>query len=269
MATSNQINDNIIKHERIAKQYDARHIEINNKVEQDRLHGVISWSVSQCAAQNQIEALDFGCGTGNLTRHLLECGCIVTAADVTPTFVSMASALDSNRTKPHVLNGRDLNEFRDGQFDVTATYSVLHHIPDYLLAVRELVRVTKPGGIIVIDHEASSSYWSANSIMEELETLTRLKRPWTWYLRQLLSLSWWLRRFRKTLNPRYSVEGDIHVWPDDHIEWDRIRNLFVELGVENIRDEDYLLFQPHYSIDVYNQFRDKCFDMHILVGRKR
>lgn len=55
---------------------------------------------------------------------------------------------------------------------MVATYSVLHHVPDYLKIVDEFVRVLKPGGVIYIDHEVSPSYWEINdtyqSYLEEL-----------------------------------------------------------------------------------------------------
>ena len=45
--------------------------------------------------------------------------------------------------------------FENGEFDVTATLRTLHHTPHPGLLVTELVRVTKPGGtVLVVDQLA-------------------------------------------------------------------------------------------------------------------
>ena len=55
----------------------------------------------------------------------------------------------------------------DGSYDMVATYSVLHHVPDYLRIVEEMARVLKPGGILYLDHEASDSYWEGDKVYDE------------------------------------------------------------------------------------------------------
>ena len=49
--------------------------------------------------------------------------------------------------------------FEAGKFDLITCYSVLHHLPDYLIALRCLSVFLKKGGVIYIDHEASPFYW--------------------------------------------------------------------------------------------------------------
>lgn len=262
------IEQNIKQHELIATKYDERHVEINNDVEQQRLGRQLGWAVSHLKSENQPYTLDFGCGTGNLTKHLLHLGCHVVTADVTPTFVHNTSALDPSNTTPFQLNGEDLREFKDDTFDLVACYSVLHHIPDYKHAVRELIRVVRPGGIVFIDHEASTSFWTEQPLLKELHEQSAKRPTLTWYIQQLGSPKWWKKRLKKTFNPRYSEEGDIHVWPDDHIEWNAIRELLATGSVDLLLDQDYLLYQPHYSVDLYNRYADRCNDMHIIVGVK-
>ncbi len=262
------INLNIARHEKIAHQYDEIHGEILNPVEQARLQSLFSEYRRKVDPESST-ALDFGCGSGNVTRQLLRCGFNVVAADVTPSFTKMSAAIDRNNVIPFVLNGRDLSGLDDDYFDLCASYSVLHHIPDYLTSVVELIRVTKPGGYILLDHDASLENYHPSPALAEFRGLTKIKHSPLWYVQQLLSPSWWVRKIRKTLNPRYAPEGDIHVWPDDHIEWDKIRAIFDELDVEIIRDEDYLLYYPHYDLKLYEEYKDRCSDVHLLIGRKR
>lgn len=58
---------------------------------------------------------------------------------------------------------------------MVATYSVLHHIPDYLGVIKELIRVTKPGGIIYIDHEVNEQYWEKSAVYNEFLKKQTLK----------------------------------------------------------------------------------------------
>jgi hypothetical protein len=57
----------------------------------------------------------------------------------------------------------DLSFNRDS-FDLITFYSVLHHLPDYVAALRVLSGFLKKGGVMYIDHEASPSYWKTNPV---------------------------------------------------------------------------------------------------------
>ena len=64
-----------------------------------------------------IAALDFGCGSGNLTGHLLKCGAVVTAADVTPRFLDLVRKRHpADRLRTFRLNGIDLDGLDDAVF---------------------------------------------------------------------------------------------------------------------------------------------------------
>ena len=108
--------------------------------------------------------LDSGCGAGNLTKHLTSLGCEVIASDVSKGFLDLVSARTyETRVETILLNGIDLSNIADESVDMVATYSVMHHIPDYLGILKEFMRVLQPGGIVYIDHEPSSEYWTGNS----------------------------------------------------------------------------------------------------------
>ena len=40
------------------------------------------------------------------------------------------------------------------------------------------------------------------------------------------------RKSKRIFNPKYANEGDIHVWDDDHIEWDIIDKIMSEKGLK-------------------------------------
>ena len=83
-STRHAIARNRSAHDRVARAYDARHGEIFNDVEQARLSAAAREAVTAVcdAPVAGVRALDVGAGTGNLTRHLIESGARVTAADV-------------------------------------------------------------------------------------------------------------------------------------------------------------------------------------------
>ena len=263
--TASAIARNVAVHDRIARQYEKRHDEIFNPREQARLGAVLGEAKAAIeSGRAPLRALDFGCGSGNLTGHLLRLGFEVTAADVSQAFLDLVAGRHPGAPlATHRLNGRDLTEIADGTFDLVATYSVLHHIPDYLGALAEAARVCAIGGVIVIDHEMNEDYWGGNPAYHQLQR-DALRGDWGKFLRP----SNYYHKFRRLFDPRHANEGDIHVWPDDHIEWPAIRALLEERQFEVVRDEDYLLYRGRYREDVYDRFVGRCTDTKVMVFRK-
>lgn len=156
---------NVVVHRFEAKYYEMLHPEVYSKQEQKRITAKLAYIDGQISNNNKI-ALDVGAGTGNLTGKLLEMGYTVTATDISPEMCVIlkkkyAAYLPSKLT---VLNSpiEDLS-FSNGAFDLITFYSVLHHLPDYLSALRGLSGFLKKGGLMYIDHEASPSYWKNES----------------------------------------------------------------------------------------------------------
>lgn len=269
---SDRVRENISVHERIATVYDQRHPEIYNSIEQDRLYRILAEAIevsSQTQLSHPIRALDYGCGAGNLTRHLLDLGCRVVAADVTPSFAQLVvTTYGSEYVTPLILNGIDLHELPDNSFDVVATYSVLHHIPDYLTAIREMIRVTRPGGVVFLDHERSPEFWVQSEPLREFQRKTAVQTPLSYYLRSIVNPKWYVKKFKKIRNPRYQEEGDIHVWPDDHIEWELIKDLVAQSNADIVKLEDYLSYQPHYDVKLWESYASLCSDMRVCIIQK-
>ena len=265
-----QVRDNIERHERIASSYDQVHEEIYNDVEQQRLDAIISHALQLVDTGSETtRVMDLGCGAGNLTRHLLHHGCSVTAADVTPSFVSMVVATAPSRVDGLLLNGSDLGNVADCTYDMVATYSVLHHIPDYLSIVREMARIVKPGGIVFIDHERSHDHWAPTPALLEYRTKTKQPRSFQWHADRLLRPRWWHTRWKQLFDSRYQEEGDIHVWPDDHIEWASIEAALIDSNCEIVYSEDYLMYEPHVDRALFEAYKNVCNDLHCCIARRK
>jgi SAM-dependent methyltransferase len=96
-----------------------------------------------------LRALDVGCGNGRLDAMLEPLG-ELHGVDVSPDMVA-AAAESVPRGNFQVADGTHL-PFADGAFDVTFTVCTLHHVepPERLTFMRELARVTRPGGLVVV-----------------------------------------------------------------------------------------------------------------------
>jgi ubiquinone/menaquinone biosynthesis C-methylase UbiE len=254
---------NIAIHDRIARKYEARHGEIFNEVEQGRLHAVLAAARDSVRTGSRpLRAFDFGCGSGNLTGHLLALGLEVTAADVSSRFLDLVRSRYP-QAATLLMNGRDLSNVPDASFDLVATYSVLHHVPNYLAAVREMARICKTGGVISIDHEQNDHFWNDEPLYDHFRG-EALRFDWRKYLRPMN----YLHRIWRMFDPKHATEGDVHVWRDDHIEWDQIRRTLLDAGFEILLEEDYLLYQQLYRRDVYDRYVDRCADTKVMHFRK-
>jgi ubiquinone/menaquinone biosynthesis C-methylase UbiE len=263
-------------HDKVSLVYDKKHTEIYNEVEQNRLNKTIEEILIILEQKDNIKVLDFGSGTGNLTLKFLSYNCLVTAIDISEKSLLVLlnktkKVFGKDRLNTIILTDNKI-PLPDNHFDIVATYSVLHHIPDYLFAIQEMMRVTKPGGLIFIDHETNENKWNPNQYLSQYYRITKLTI--FEHIRQLLETKeLFTYEFFKTvlikflINPRYEREGDIHVWPDDHIEWNKIMEL-LEKQFDIITNSDYLLYKPKGGVELYEKYRCLCTDVKYIVAKK-
>jgi ubiquinone/menaquinone biosynthesis C-methylase UbiE len=97
--------------------------------------------------------IETGCGTGRICFALAR---TFPKARITGTDVSRGSiALCNKGKKRKKMNNANFKRmdiiklgFPDGRFDVALCEGVLQHIPSDIAGLREMVRVTKPGGLV-------------------------------------------------------------------------------------------------------------------------
>lgn len=89
--------------------------------------------------------LDVGCGAGTLAARAASLGREVVAVDADPGMVAVAAEVVPRRLMQGALP--DL-PFRDDEFDVVTANFVVNHVADPRAAMRELARVTRPGGSV-------------------------------------------------------------------------------------------------------------------------
>lgn len=102
--------------------------------------------------------LDAGCGSGRTLDELLGYG-RVSGVDLSPDAVRCAR----DRGHDDVRVGRiERLDFDDATFDVVTCMDVIEHTPDDRCSLRELRRVTKPGGVVILTVPAHPLLWSTH-----------------------------------------------------------------------------------------------------------
>lgn len=90
---------------------------------------------------------------------------------VSEKFIRNGRQFDFARLEMLVANAENLC-FRDNYFDVVFSLNALEHIANPLAALREVIRVTRPGGIIYLNFDP---VWTADSGSHFLH---RIGEPW-------------------------------------------------------------------------------------------
>lgn len=98
--------------------------------------------------------LDAGCGSSTKTVHLARRGFQIVAIDISETILEIARQAVTERGLHGLVKHewQDLTalSFRDATFARVLCWGVLMHVPEVEKAIAELVRVTRPGGTIVV-----------------------------------------------------------------------------------------------------------------------
>ena len=106
------------------------------------------------------DALELGSGTGFFLLNLMQAG-VATRGHVTDLSPGMVEAAVRNGTALGLdVDGRVADAesipYDDASFDLVVGHAVLHHIPDVEVALREVLRVLKPGGRFVFAGEPTT-----------------------------------------------------------------------------------------------------------------
>lgn len=102
-----------------------------------------------------LSVLDVGCGVGNLTRLFLDQvkpGGRVVGVDLSQTMIRQARKRASKSGSSLVFKEGSVYRlhFDDGVFDRTVATTLFEHLSTPLVALREMIRVTRPGGQVIV-----------------------------------------------------------------------------------------------------------------------
>lgn len=136
--------------------------------------------------------LEIGCGTGAISRAILNLDQVaeVTGIDPSPVFIEYANKLsqDIPGLALQVGDARNL-DFADDSFDLVVFHTTLCHVPGPEQALDEAVRVLRPGGTLVIFDGDYTTVTVATAehdpLQSAVDTMTRNFVENIWLIRQL------------------------------------------------------------------------------------
>ena len=138
-------------------------------------------------------ALELGCGTGFFLLNLMQAQVASqgTLTDISPGMVEVA--VRNGQTLGLDVSGKIADAeslpFDDSSFDLVVGHAVLHHIPDVEQAMREVLRVLRPGGRFAFAGEPTQrgdliarrlsrlTWWTATRITQVPPLRDRWARP--------------------------------------------------------------------------------------------
>lgn len=122
------------------------------RYDQGRDHGYHKLIDDQAAAivrrySADRDVLEVGCGTGLILQRVAPHARSARGVDLSPGMLAGARrrGLDVEEGSATAL------PFADASFDLAYSFKVLAHIPDWDACMREMVRVTRPGGLLLFD----------------------------------------------------------------------------------------------------------------------
>ena len=133
--------------------------------------------------------LENGCGVGMYVEHLSPFGGIVIGLEY-----DFERAKEARTRSRHILNAAGeslplpsgtLRQAQEGAFDLILSHEVIEHVRDDRLAIREMVRVLKPGGRIILfcpnrgyPFETHGIYWKGEYHFGNKPLVNYLPRSW-------------------------------------------------------------------------------------------
>lgn len=202
--------------------------------------------VKTIGADSKTSLLDAGCGFCHHTVRLARSDAQITAVDFSPAALVEAEATlkRTNLTEQVKLEQADLTKlsFPDQSFDAVVCWGVLMHIPELESALQELVRVLKPGGILVL---------SENN-MKSLDV--RVRERMIDFAKKVVGRY----RERRTVTPR-----GIEVWRDERSGGLMVRKSNIEFLVSFLGSKRVRLFEQ-----TAGQFSESYTNIPFRLGKR-
>ena len=132
--------------------------------------------------------LDCGCGIGTSSYLLAKEGFKVTATDISPLFISEAKKNYGNQPNlKFFIEDASNMHLSDQSFDAVCSYDLLEHVTDVKSVLREMGRVLKVGGLLVVfmsshfdpfQHLIACIRWKTKDKYKPWEAKTRIEAFW-------------------------------------------------------------------------------------------
>lgn len=143
-------------------------------------------TVLDLLGEKPARVLEVGCGTGRFTFAMASAGHTVTGVDYSAAMLDTCRKRQTEEPggeRVTLLEGSIFElPFEDASFDAVLCVHVLMHLPEREDALRELLRVVKPGGRVIFDIRNSASLNRLSYPLRRLAQSVQGRDPWyVWY----------------------------------------------------------------------------------------
>lgn len=142
------------------------HATVEGAIYRERLALVLKW-VDELALPRGERVLEIGCGAGLCTIALAERGYIVCAIDSVAQMLQSTRRLaaDAGASGAVFATAADAHDlaFSEGSFGLVLATGVLPYLHDAPAALKEMARVLRPGGVLVV---TAGNRWRLNDALD-------------------------------------------------------------------------------------------------------
>lgn len=134
----------------------------------------LAWLIETAGPRSTDRAIDLGAGAGHATLAIAPHVAHVTAVDPTPEMHAVAARLATERGVGNVAfveATADALPFPEGSFDLAVSRFSIHHWPDPAAALREVARVLRPGGRVVLIDLVAPEVTNLDTFLNAVEIL--------------------------------------------------------------------------------------------------
>jgi ubiquinone/menaquinone biosynthesis C-methylase UbiE len=142
------------------------------------------------------KVLDVGCGIGGATLPIADLtgsSGLVAGVDLSPAMIEHAARRAANRSgiEFHVSDACSI-PYPDGFFDAARSERLFLYLPDRIAAIREMMRIVKPGGRVCLldtDIDSTGVYSKNPARMRKMTSLVAASMPNSTSARELRALA--------------------------------------------------------------------------------
>lgn len=208
----------------------------------------LAWAVHSLKLKADDKVLDVAAGTGHLSREVAPRVKEVWAIDATPAMIEqgISEAQKGNIFNIHYIQGlAEELPFADKSFDIVMSRLAFHHFVDPLGPFKEMVRVCKENGYIVIMDLLSPKEPELREIYNELERLRDLSHTYALTAREFADIIQ-----ASALKPEDFQLRDIEValepWLDTTSTTEGNRGIIVKALSEELNGKNKTGMRPFY-----------------------
>ena len=235
--------------------------------------------------------LDCGCGIGTSSYLLAKEGFKVTAIDISPLFISQAKKKYGN--KPNLkffVEDTNKMHFSNQSFDAVCSYDLLEHVTDIKNVLREMSRVVKVGGLLIIfmpnhldpvQHLIACIRWKTRDKYKPWEAKSRIEALGQFIRTTFLGIGKSIGINQRIYYLRPVLSEDKNICGEDFdttwlTNWFDIENTLKELtfSIEGVSPQNFgdkimrimrVFKLPKVLQSFYTKMRTPC----VIVGRKK